>query len=55
MTNGGGIAMVRKGLEKWREEPEDMGVYGDEGRDDLVEEDEITPWEAAFMQGYVES
>ncbi|MBI2137971.1 hypothetical protein HYU13_00120 [Candidatus Woesearchaeota archaeon] len=47
--------MAKRGLEKWRDEPEDMGVYGDEGRDGLVDEDEITPWEAGFMQGYVES
>ncbi|MCK5107587.1 MAG: hypothetical protein KAQ83_02580 [Nanoarchaeota archaeon] len=34
---------------------EDLGadeeVYSKEGRDHLVEDDEISPWEAAFMEG----
>ena len=33
------------------EEGADEEVYSSEGRDKLVEEDEISPWEAAFMEG----
>ena len=29
----------------------DEEVYTSEGREHLVEEDEISPWEAAFMEG----
>ncbi len=31
---------------------DDMGVYSDEGRTDLLEGDEISPEEEGFMQGY---
>ena len=34
--------------EKYSENEE---VYSSEGREKLVEEDEISPWEAAFMEG----
>ncbi len=33
------------------DEGADEEVYSSEGRDKLVEEDEISPWEAAFMEG----
>lgn len=31
---------------------EDEDVYGDSSREDLVENDELSPEEEAFMQGY---
>ncbi len=30
----------------------DEDVYGEEGRSDMVDNDEMTPEEQAFMQGY---
>lgn len=30
---------------------EDEEVYSHEGREKLVDQDEISPWEAAFMEG----
>lgn len=33
------------------DEGADEEVYSSKGRDKLVEEDEISPWEAAFMEG----
>ena len=38
--------------EKYNEEEgADEEVYSSEGRSKLVEDDEISPWEAAFMEG----
>ena len=39
------------------EEPEsnDSGVYGHDAREDLAENDEISPQEEAFMEGYDET
>jgi hypothetical protein len=33
------------------EEAGEEEVYSSEGREKLVEEDEMSPWEAAFMEG----
>jgi len=39
--------------DKWIEEPEGGGdIYSNEGREDMLENDELDPYEAAFMQGY---
>ena len=37
--------------ENYTEEGADEEVYSSEGRSKLVEDDEISPWEAAFMEG----
>jgi len=41
----------------WNEDKykDEEGVYSKESRDSLVEDDEITPEEAGFMQGYSEA
>ena len=41
--------MVPEGWEE--EEGEGKDIYSEEGREDLVEDDEIEPWEEGFMQG----
>ena len=33
----------------------DEGIYSENIRTNLVEDDEIDPWEAAFMEGYDEA
>ena len=33
---------------------DDMSIYGDMQRQDLIENDEIEPWEEGFMRGYEE-
>jgi len=33
------------------DELEEKDIYSDEGREDLVEDDAIEPWEQGFMQG----
>ena len=37
--------------ENYTEEGADEEVYSSKGRSKLVEDDEISPWEAAFMEG----
>lgn len=37
------------------ESMEDDSIYSKEAREDLVEEDELTPEEEAFMRGYEEA
>lgn len=37
------------------EEEHDMNVYGDEARESLMKDDEISPEEEAFMKGYDEA
>lgn len=41
----------------WNEDRynEEEDVYGEASREELVEGDELTPEEAGFMQGYMES
>tara|TARA_Y100000310_G_C20219014_1_gene594885 strand:+ start:186 stop:317 length:132 start_codon:yes stop_codon:yes gene_type:complete len=34
---------------------EEEGIYGATSREELVDGDELTPEEAGFMQGYMES
>ena len=34
---------------------EEEDIYGEDSRERLVDEDELTPEEAGFMQGYSES
>ncbi|MBS3098029.1 hypothetical protein J4209_04515 [Candidatus Woesearchaeota archaeon] len=34
------------------EEKEEKTIYDSDGREDLVEDDELTPQEEGFMQGY---
>lgn len=42
-------------IESSKPEPEDEdGIYEENERDELEEEDEITPTEEAFMEGYEE-
>ncbi len=38
-------------MDEWVE-PQDDNIYADEGRESQVDDGEITPEEAAFMQGY---
>lgn len=35
--------------------PDEKNVYADEAREDLVEDDEISPEEEGFMKGYEEA
>ena len=37
---------------KEKEEKDEDSVYDEEGREELVESDEVSPEEQAFMQGY---
>lgn len=39
--------------DRYDEEEED--VYGEDSREELVEDDQLTPEEDGFMQGYTES
>lgn len=42
----------------WNEDErydEEEDIYGESSREELVEGDELTPEEAGFMQGYMES
>ena len=39
----------------WNEPEEEHDIYGESSREELVDGDELTPEEAAFMQGYMES
>ena len=41
--------------EEYNVEEGDENVYEEEGREDLVEDGEITPEENAFMKGYEEA
>ncbi|MBW2974532.1 hypothetical protein KY366_02340 [Candidatus Woesearchaeota archaeon] len=34
---------------------EEGGIYGETSREELVEDDQLTPEEDGFMQGYMES
>lgn len=36
-------------------EDHEVNVYGDEAREDLMKDDEISPEEEAFMKGYDEA
>lgn len=47
------LALVLK--DKGDEHMEDESIYSKESRENMVEEDELTPEEAAFMQGYEEA
>ncbi len=38
--------------DKDKEEKEEETVYDEEGREELVEGDEVSPEEAGFMKGY---
>ena len=45
--------VVKLKKEKWIEEQEGgEDIYSDEGRENMLENDELDPYEAAFMQGY---
>ena len=35
-------------------EPEEWDIYGGDYREELVDNDELEPWEAAWMSGYEE-
>lgn len=37
--------------EEKEESEENRDIYSEEGREELVEDDEIEPWEGGFMQG----
>ena len=37
--------------EEWEEEEGEKDIYSEGGREKLVEDDEIEPWEQGFMQG----
>lgn len=50
MFDLGGEAMKEPENEDW--EDEDELVYSDDEREDLVENDEISSWEAAFIKGW---
>ena len=39
----------------WDEEILDESIYSEENREDLVENDELTPLEEAFMMGWEEA
>ena len=41
--------------EELARDTEDDGIYSENTRDQLLEDDEISPMEAAFMQGYDEA
>lgn len=41
-------------VDDWNEEIEDT-IYSENGRESLVENEALTPGEAAFMQGYSEA
>ncbi len=43
----------KKNYEK--EEFLEEDIYSDEGRESQLEDDEITDWEAGFMEGYEEN
>jgi len=40
---------------KQNNESEGQDIYGESSREELVDGDELSPEEAAFMQGYMES
>ena len=44
-----------KSIKEMAELHEDETIYADESRDSMVEDDAISPMEAAFMQGYEEA
>ena len=45
--------MARKGLHTDEEEDfDEVSIYDEEGREDLVEDDEMSSEEEGFMQGY---
>ena len=37
------------------EEEKINSIYDKKSREDLLDDDELTPWEAAFMQGWDEA
>jgi len=40
----------------WNEDRyEEEDIYGEESREGLVEDDQLTPEEAGFMQGYTQA
>lgn len=39
----------------WKNESRSDGFYSEDFRTNLVEDDELDNWEAAFMMGYEES
>lgn len=41
----------------WNEDKyiDEEDVYGEDSREEMIEGDELTPEEAGFMQGYMES
>ena len=49
----GGEAMKEPEDKNW--EDEDELVHSDDEREDLVENDEISSWEAAFIKGWKEA
>ena len=47
-------------LRKIEEDPDplvedDLGIYGSKQRSESLDEDEIEPWEEAFMEGWAEA
>ena len=44
--------MVEKRLSMEGEDEDDLGVYSQDSRDSMLDDDELSPFEVAFMNGY---
>ena len=44
--------MAKEDEYEGKEEKEEDSVYDEEGREELIESDEVSPEEQAFMKGY---
>ena len=42
-------------MDEFEGEDHEMNVYGDDARETLIKDDEISPEEEAFMKGYEEA
>ena len=47
--------MARRAIKKDEEFSEEENIYSEESRESLLDDGELSPEEAAFMQGYEEA
>ena len=47
--------MLRKNVFREDKSDDDIGIYSKEMRESMLEDDELSPWEEGFMNGYEEA
>ena len=49
------VIWVRKKRLEYEEDKDDISIYSKETRESMLDDDELSPMEAAFMSGYEEA